>query len=174
MLRLLALAMFASVVVACAPGHEPEPRAAESPTTMQRPITPRSKLPPALLPLLPRRGVYAAGGGLMSSAWRVVLDLDAKTLYGGSAAADNAPSFGKMDKESTRPLTPANEQRLMQLAYAAWLEPRPGAPPAPTADYDEILIVLDGDDTFYVQGFGPIRRKLAAETITELRAAAGL
>ena len=37
-----------------------------------RPVTPRSKLPAAIQPLLPRHGVYVAGGGLVSSAWRVV------------------------------------------------------------------------------------------------------
>ena len=44
----------------------------------------------------------------------------------------------------------------------------------PTADYDEIFVVLDGDDAFYLQGFGPIRRPVAAQAIIEFRAAAGL
>lgn len=140
---------------------------------MNRPITPRNKLPPALLPLLPKHGVYIAGGGLVSSAWRVVLDLDAKTLYGGTAAASNAPSFGPMDKESTKELSPRNEQHLMGLAHAAWNEP-PSAPEDATVDYDEVFIVLEGDDTFYLQGFGPIRRPAAAKAIIEFRAAAGL
>ena len=39
-----------------------------------RPTTPRSKLPAVTKPLLPKRGIYAAGGGLTSSGWRVVVE----------------------------------------------------------------------------------------------------
>jgi hypothetical protein len=170
MLRALAIAL---AVLGCSGGGS-APAAETTPTTISRPITPRSKLPTAVLPLLPTHGVYAAGGGLVSSAWRVVLDLDAKTLYGGTASASNAPSFGPMDKESTKDLSPRNEQHLMGLAHAAWNEPPPSTPSDPTADYDEVLIVLEGEDAFFVQGYGPIRRAAAAKAIIELRAAAGL
>ena len=169
MLRVLVLAV--CVMAACG-GEQPPPRAATNATT--RPVTPRSKLPAAIQPLLPRHGVYVAGGGLVSSAWRVVLDLEAKTLYGGSASTSNAPSFGPMDKELKKDLSPRNEQHLMELANAAWTEVPPDEPLDPTADYDEVFIVVSGDDAFYLQGFGPIRRPHAATAIVELRAAAGL
>jgi hypothetical protein len=103
-----------------------------------------------------------------------VLDLDAKTLYGGSATEANAPSFGLMDKESTKELSPRDLERLMDLAYAAWSEPTSNHSMDPTADYDEILIVLQGEDTFLLQGFGPIRQPAASKVIVELRAAARL
>jgi hypothetical protein len=141
---------------------------------MNRPITPRSQLPAAIQPLLPKHGVYVAGGGLVSSAWRVVLDLDAKTIYAGSATHPNAPSFGPMDKEATKDLSQRNQELLMGLANAAWAEPAAKDPPNPTADYDELFIVLEGDDTFYLEGYGPIRQPGAAKAIVELRAAAGL
>ncbi len=141
---------------------------------MNRPITPRSKLPAAILPLLPKHGVYVAGGGLVSSAWRVVLDLDAKTIYAGSATRPNAPSFGPMDKEATKDLSQRNQELLMGLANAAWAEPPSQDPPNPTADYDELFIVLEGDDTFFLEGYGPIRQPAAAKAIVELRAAAGM
>jgi hypothetical protein len=141
---------------------------------MNRPVTPRSKLPAAILPLLPKHGVYAAGGGLVSSAWRVVLDLDAKTIYAGSATRANAPSFGPMDKETTKDLSQRNQELLMGLANAAWAEPPSKHPPDPTVDYDELFIVLEGDDTFYLEGYGPIRQPAAVKAIVELRAAAGL
>jgi hypothetical protein len=169
MVRVLALAV--CVMAACG-GDQPPPRATTNATT--RPVTPRSKLPAAIQPLLPRHGVYVAGGGMVSSAWRVVLDLEAKTLYGGSAAASNAPSFGPMDKESRKDLSPRNEQLLMELSNAAWTEVPPDEPLDATADYDEIFIVVSGDDAFFLQGYGPIRRPLAAKAIVELRAAAGL
>lgn len=151
---------------------KPGTKGTEPTTTL--PTTPRSQLPAAILPHLPMKGIYAAGGGLVSSAWRVVVDLDRRTVFGGSSQDANAPSYGKLDKETTRPLSAANEQLLWQLARDAWAEPPSQSPPRPTADYDEILVVVDGDDAFYLQGYGPIRQPRAAKAITELRAAAGL
>jgi len=143
-------------------------------TQQRTEVTPRSKLPPAIQSLLPTRGVYIAGGGLVSSAWRVVVDYDKRTIYGGSASEANAPSFGKMPEEATRELSPRNEVHLSKLAEDVWREAPPKEPGDPTADYDEIFVVLDGGDTFYLQGFGPIRRPVAAKAIIEFRAAAGL
>jgi hypothetical protein len=65
--------------------------------TADRRITPRDKLPEVVKPLLPQRGFYAAGGALVSSASRVVVERDAKTIYGGTAEGPNPASFGKMD-----------------------------------------------------------------------------
>lgn len=141
---------------------------------MPRVITPRSQLPSAILPLLPKNGIYIAGGGFVSTPWRVVVDLDQKTIYSGTADTANAPSFGPMDHESKKELSPRNGSHLMKLAQAAWTEPPPKTPPDPSVDYDEILIVLEGDNTFFLQGYGPIRRPLAANAIVEIRAAAGM
>jgi hypothetical protein len=150
------------------------PPPTQQPTTGKRAITPRTKLPAAIQPLLPARGVYIAGGGLVSSAWRVVVDLDKKTIYGGSAKGSNAPSMGRMDKEDTKELSSRNEQHLMKIAEDVWREIPPQAPVDPTADYDEIFVILDGDNAFFLQGYGPIRRPIAAKAIIEFRAAAGL
>lgn len=139
----------------------------------ERRITPRDKLPEVIKPLLPQRGFYAAGGGLVSSSWRVVVDRDAKTIVAGTAAGPNAASFGKLDKEVTKPLSQRNNAHLTELAEAAWRE-APGQPEHGTADYEEILIIVDGGDAFYLQGFGPIKQPAAAKAIEELRAAAGL
>ncbi len=163
------------LVVACAdPPKRPAEPPPHQPTQADRRLTPRDQLPKPIQPLLPRRGIYAAGGGLVSSAWRIVVDRDAKTIYRGTAAGPNAPSFGKMDGEATKDLSPANDTHLTELAEAAWREPPSAAPPRPTADYDEILIVVDGNDAFFLEGFGPIRQPAAAKAIEELRAAAGL
>jgi len=170
MLRVLA---FAAVCATAACGGDQPPRR----TTVNanaRPVTPRSTLPAAIQPLLPKHGVYVAGGGTVSTAWRVILDLEAKTLYGGTASTSNAPSFGPMDKESKKDLSQRNEELLMELSNAAWNEVPPDEAVNPTADYDEVFIVVSGDDAFYLQGYGPIRRPLAAKAIIELRAAAGL
>jgi hypothetical protein len=169
MLRLL-LVVVPLVIGAC--GDTSSPTTPTKPA--KREITPRAKLPVAIQPVVPKHGIYAAGGGLMSPPWRVVVDTDADTIYAGSSTQANAPSMDKLEKESTKPLTPANKQRLMDMASSVWTEPRPTTLDDPTADYDEILVVADGDDTFYLQGFGPIHRPLAAKLITELRAAGAL
>jgi hypothetical protein len=167
-----ALLLVVLVTGAC---HDPPPPVQGPVITNKRTeVTPRSKLPAAILPLLPARGVYIAGGGLVSSAWRVVVDYDKKTIYGGSAKTANASSFGAMDKESTRELSPRNEVHLTKIAEDVWREAPPKESTDPTADYDEIFVVLDGDDAFYLQGFGPIRRAVASKAIIEFRAAAGM
>ncbi len=168
MLRVLVLVS----LLAC--GDPPPPVKAPVVTAKRTEVTPRAKLPPAIQPLLPAHGVYVAGGGLVSTAWRVVVDYDKKTIYGGTAKLANAPSFGAMSKEATSSLSPRNEVHLTRLAEDVWREEPPKDRIDPTADYDEIFVVLDGDDAFYLQGYGPIRRPIASQAIIEFRAAAGL
>lgn len=165
----------ALLVLACGCADKAAAPPAQPPAqpTAERRLTPREKLPEVVKPLLPQRGFYAAGGGLVSSAWRVVVDRDAKTIYGGTAAGPNAASFGKMDKEATRPLSQRNDAHLTEVCEAAWREAPVPATDA-MADYDEILIIVDGDNAFFLQGFGPIKSPAAAKAIEELRAAAGL
>jgi len=167
MTRVLAVVLLA----ACA-DHSAPP--AKPPATVQRPITPRNKLPANLIPLVPQHGIYAAGGGLTSAPWRVVVDDDANTLFAGSSKTANTPSFGKLEKEATQALSPHNKDYLGKLADDAWREPAPATPPEPTADYDEIIIVSEGDDCFFLEGYGPIKRPAAARLIEMLRAAGGL
>lgn len=135
-------------------------------------MTLRSSLPSRIQPLLPRRGLYASGGGGRSShAWRVVIDFDANTIYAGTAREPGTPPFGPLERETTKELSGPNEQHLFDLGQAAWNEP-PRTPPPPV-DGDEVLIVVEDDDTFYLRG-APIREPAAAKLIIELRAAAGL
>src|ERR1700733_5614880 len=65
-----------------------------------RAITPRAQLPKVIQPLLPKHGIYAAGGGLTSSAWRVVVDADAASVRAGTSAKPSAPSYGALDKQA--------------------------------------------------------------------------
>ena len=176
------------VVAALAACSGPDTRATAPPTAVEapsdrpgdasggtaRPAQARAALPPALATLVPRNGIFAAGGGLVSPAWRVVVDIDANTVFGGSMDGANTSSTGPMDHESRRALTPRNKNHLMQMAYSAWAEPPPSKPSEPTADYDEVLVVAEGDQVFYLEGYGPIRQPLAAAAIVEVRAAAGL
>jgi hypothetical protein len=162
------------LVLACGTSSPPPRGTGSGPQPAQRAVTPRHALPGAILPHLPVHGIYVAGGGLMSSAWRVVIDSDANTIYAGTNAKPGSSSLGALEQERRKDLSPRNEALLMRLAEDAWREPPPATPPDPTADYDEILIVLDGEAAFFLEGFGPIRRPLAAKAITEIRAAAGL
>jgi hypothetical protein len=175
--RSLAFVVVLVFVCACGAteprGEEPKPPRSTG-ETVPRVITPRSQLPSAIQPLLPKHGIYVAGGGFVSTPWRIVVDLDQKTIYSGTADEPNAPSFGPMDKENKKELSPRNGSHLMKLAHAAWVESPPKTPPDPIADYDEILIVLEDEETFFLQGYGPIRRPVAANAIVEIRAAAGM
>jgi len=157
------------MLVACGGSKPPPPVPAP---LAQRPITMRHALPVAIQPLLPVHGIYVAGGGHVSAAWRVVIDTDKNSIYAGTSTQRDAPSFGPMQKESTKDLSQRNKELLTQLAEDAWREP-PAKQPEPSVDYGEIFVVLDGDDTFLLQGH-PIRQPLAVKAITELRAAAGL
>jgi hypothetical protein len=167
------LVIFA-LLAGCGGSKPPPAKSVPAPTASSRPLTPSAEIPPVIRPLLPKHGIYVAGGGLVSSPWRVIVDSDSKTIYGGSAKQPGAPSYGKMDVEATKPLAVSDQTRLAQLADAAWREPPPDHPPHPTADYDEVLIVIDGDQMFFLEGYGPIRQPLAAKAIAELRAAAGM
>jgi hypothetical protein len=59
------------------------------PTPAERPITPRSKLPANVAPLVPQHGIYAAGGGLTSAPWLIVVDDDANTMFAGASKQAN-------------------------------------------------------------------------------------
>lgn len=174
-------ALLSSLLVACSTAEPPAPQQPVTEKTSvtttiagNRAVTKRDALPAAVKPFLPKNGIYAAGGGLMSSPWRIVVDLDQKLIYVGSSQGANKPSTGTLEKEASKDLSPRNASHLMGLAHTAWIEPAPARPSPPIADYDETLIVLEGDDTFYLKGYGPIRRPDAAKLIVELRAAAGL
>jgi hypothetical protein len=177
MTKLIVLAWIAGCAnapVATPPPAQPPTPPPAQPPTPGRYLSPRAEIPPVILPLLPRHGIYLAGGGLVSSAWRIIVDTDHKTIYGGTAKRNGAPSYGRMDSEATKPLTATEAARLAALADAAWRESPPDRLPEPTADYDEIMIVVDGDELFYLEGYGPIRRPVAIKAVAEVRFAAGI
>jgi len=168
---------FVLVLAACSSKSAPPPPAAGSaptpinmhPMPPRQDVSKRSDLPRKIQSLVPKHGIYAAGGGLTSAAWRIIIDADAGTIYQGTAAKPNAPSYGPMDKETTTLLADADKQRLVQLAASARGEKASAAPPTPNADYDEILAVLDGDTAFFENGYGPIQQPIAAQLIADLK-----
>jgi len=184
MTGIMALAAVAIAVLACQGSRPPagpgaEPRVEEDGMTAPaafskepRTATARAELPEAIRPLLPAQGIYAAGGGLTSSGWRVVLSLDG-SLYGGLAKGAGKPSFGPMDEEHRREVGGRELAAVFALADRVWREKREPSL-SPTADYDEVVAIVDGDDAFFLQGFGPIRGGAAAELIERLRKLAGI
>src|SRR5262249_62313347 len=100
-----------------------------------------------------------------------VVDVDAMTIYAGKGSQLNAPSYTALPQEGTKPLTVPNRDHLMKLANDAWTEPPPKTPPDVTADYDELIVVADGDDTFYFDAGGPIPRPIPAKLVEDLRSA---
>ncbi|MCA9562014.1 MAG: hypothetical protein KC561_00930 [Myxococcales bacterium] len=137
-----------------------------------RPSVTRDTLPPPIQELLPTRAIYAAGGGLTSSAWRIVIDLDEDTIFLGRSEADNASTVGEMDREYSGAIPPTDLAVLIALADVTWREGYE-LPEDIIADYDEIIVLVDGDDAIMLEGFGPFRAPSAAFDLVEgLRAAA--
>jgi hypothetical protein len=134
----------------------------------ERPTMPRDKLPKVVQPLLPARGIYAAGGGTTSAPWRVTLTLDGDLAAGAATSGD---SFADM-KTSKKKLDEATLREAVALADRAWREPRP-APTHPTADYDEIIIFVDGKDAWLIEGYGPLAGGAAEALMTRLRQLSG-
>jgi hypothetical protein len=152
--------------LACARHHHPEDP--EEFARSERPTMTRDRLPKVVQPLLPERGIYAAGGGLTSSPWRIRVTL-AGELRAGSAQSGG--SFAEM-QETTRKLDETEVRALVELADRAWREKRePNL--HPTADYDEIVIFVDGNEAWLVEGFGPLRGGAAEELVARLRKLSG-
>ncbi|HKA90599.1 MAG TPA: hypothetical protein VKE22_23220 [Haliangiales bacterium] len=134
----------------------------------ERPTIARDKLPKVVQPLLPERGIYAAGGGTISAPWRIRLTLDGELRAGaakaGASFADMSETTAKLDEPALR--------GVLELADRAWREKRePNL--HPTADYDEILIFVDGNDAWLVEGYGPLRGGAAEELVARLRGLSG-
>lgn len=161
------IVMVVTLVAGACSSPAPEPQRPAPRTSIAR-----RELPPEITALVPAHGVYLAGGGDKSDVFRVVVDTDAKTIYTGKAAPGTA-LHSKLADEHTRELTPRNEAHLMRLCAAAWAEP-PAAQPDPVAGYDELLVIADGDELFFLQGHGPIKQPKAVTAIEALRAAAAL
>ncbi len=155
------------MLVACAANPPPRPRQPDRATVS------RADVPVAIQKLLPKHGVLLAGGGDKSPVFRIIVDTDAKTIYSGKAPPET-PLHGALADERTRELTPPNEQHLMQLCMDAQSEPAPDVAPERVVGYDEILVIVDGDNVFYLPGRGPITRPHAVKAIEALRAAAAL
>jgi hypothetical protein len=168
--RLVLVMILAGAAGASCGGSSPPPATQPGPRTSIA----RRELPPEIQPLVPRHGVYLAGGGERSEVFRVIVDTDAKTIYGGKAPAASPVHAPKLADERTRELTPRNEQHLMRLCADAWAEPAPAHDPDPVAGYDEFFVIADGDEVFFLHGHGPILRPKAKQAIETLRAAAAL
>jgi hypothetical protein len=143
------------------------------------PKTPRvshASLPAAIRGFVPTNGIYLAGGGTVSTVFRVIVDFDAHTIYSATAPA-GTPLHSKLGDEHTRPLTPPNEDHLKALASDVWIEEPPATSDAPVKGYEEYLTVPDLKDAanvVLIHEQGPITRPLAKKLIDEVRAAAAL
>jgi hypothetical protein len=132
----------------------PPPMAAPAPPPIdaaapRRPVTPRAALTVYRAELVPRHGLLSVVLGLGAAGsveQRVVLDADALTL----TVLDGRPHA----TPKTRPLAPADRDRLMAMATRAWDAPKPT--PAIVTDYREVFVIADGDDTFDVDRAAPM------------------
>ncbi len=129
----------------------------------------RDTLPDVVAARVPQRGIYAAGGGLTSSAWRIVINIDVLSADYGTTEAPGSPSFGDMEQNWQWLLAYPEIQPLIPLADAAWREERRLAAD-PTVDYGEIIVLADGDEVHLIEGFGPIEAPAAKALLDALHA----
>lgn len=135
----------------------------------------REQVSAAVRALLPQHGLYAAGGGINSSAWRVIISTDSKppNFTWGTSSTKNASSCdAMMQKNGNGTLSEKDVEKLMKVAEEAKKD-QP-AKPLMTMSYDEILVICEGDVCHKLNGYGPIQAKHAAELIKKMRSAAGL
>jgi hypothetical protein len=128
---------------------------------------PRTVVPDEVLALLPWKGIYAAGGGSSSPAWRVVVTLEGD-LRAGSNARPGSSTTALLDKTRTK-LTPDALTQLLKLADRAWRE-KPARGASMGDDYFETLVVADGEEVFLLDPKGPITGGAAAALLTALKA----
>jgi hypothetical protein len=94
--------------------------------------------------MLPVHGVVVHRWGLLGELL-IVVDRDHSTIRG----VENY--VGEKPRDRTRPLATATLDRVMAAAVDAWHETATGPTPVAT-DVREDLIVLDGDEAFYLSG----------------------
>jgi hypothetical protein len=168
-----AISLRAASVLAAAPDPVPappgHPPAAVSFAKKPRRAQSRTVVPDEVLALLPWKGIYAAGGGSSSPAWRVVVTLEGD-LRAGSNARPGSSSTAVLDKKRVK-LPPETLAALVKLADRAWRE-KPPRPPPPADDYAEILVVADGEEVFVLDPKGPIGGGAAGELVARLQAEA--
>lgn len=129
--------------------------------------TPRNRIPEAIRRhLTPDVIIFAAGGGLTSTPWRIVVP---QVGYITVRASDEvgAASHGELPLHRRHGVY--SGEGLVRLADHVWREPR--RPTAhPTTSYGEVLALNDrGAAYFFLDGFGPIRGGAAEQLVANLR-----
>jgi hypothetical protein len=155
-----------------------------------RPSRSRNDLHDEILALLPWQGIYAAAGGTISPAWRVVVT-SSGDLRAGSNGKPGASTTALVDRKRRR-FDKATLAEIIAMADRVWREAEPGpkkrgkatATPSPNpsapvggdafaaVDYGELLVIADGPQVFILNGQGPITRPAAAALIKRLQAEA--
>jgi hypothetical protein len=94
---------------------------------------------------LPRRGIAVKSAGLGGDS-EIIIDADASTIR------ERDKLMGAKPTDTTHKLSAAQLDKLMKLADAAWRE-EPSGPMSEATDVREDLIVIDGDELFFLRGF---------------------
>jgi len=169
------LGILAALSVAACSKSSDGPAAAASASAAPEPsygsdrrTTPIGDVPAPIMPFLPKHGVYASGAGAKSTPWRAVLDFDAKTLTTATGTMIGGLAFDKTLKETTHPLSDLELADARHLAELAWREPMPVLT-HPSGDYGEVLVSIDGNQAFYLDGFGPMQPVSAATLVHKLK-----
>ena len=115
--------------------------------------TERSKQPEEIRKLLPRGGFVFLSGGFMSSARRLVVDLEAGELR--YTRGELGASSIDLAREKTLPLKPGDKAELVKLANSIWSSSRSFSNDSPIADFDVRLILCDDEWVKDIRSYGP-------------------
>jgi hypothetical protein len=115
--------------------------------------THRSKLPENIRKLLPKKGLVFLSGGFMSSARRIVVNLETGDLK--YAIGETGVSSLDLKNEKILLLTPDEKVKLVRLADSIWSSSRSFMRDKPIADFDVRLILCDDEWVKDIQSYGP-------------------
>lgn len=140
-------------------------------TKKPRKSAPRTSLSEPIQSVLPPQGIVVLGSGSDAAAWRVIVTLEGDFRSGSNARPGSSPI--ELVEKRKRKLDPEVLKEFLALADRAWRE-KPGKrnTDAPISDYDEMLVIVDGDETFFLDGHGPITSGFAGELVARLKAEA--
>lgn len=161
-----AMASAPAVAQPCLSPPMPEPRTRFSPEPGRR-YTPLERVPEVIRTRLQNNSIYAAGGGLTSTPWRVVLSLYG-AVYAGVGDQAGAASHERLTHEWSARISDPELHRIVMVADRAWREQQPPNL-HPTADYDEVVALRDPSGVFFAQGFGRFRGGALAELVAIVR-----
>jgi hypothetical protein len=144
------------------PGSAPAVGGNAPPPAGKGQSVPRNEVHKDYQSLLPARGVVAGGGGFMSMPWRIVVDLDARTLRAARGGEPGQSLIAPLPETREAELSRNTANRIEATALHS-LEQDSTPQTVFTADSMGVPIIADGARAWELMPAGPITEGPAAE-----------